>query len=524
MNLHRTVALTAALAVVVGLPLAADWPVAEKLDLDAVYRIKEEGLQHSKVMDIESYLTDVYGPRLTGSPNIKEAADWAQKTMRDWGLTNVHLEPWPFGRGWQNQRFSASAVTPRAYPLIAYPKAWTPGTNGPVTGEAVIAVINDDKDLDALRGKLRGKFALAMPMREVAAHFEAQGHRYTDTELADLSKQPAAGGRGGRGNFNQAQEFNRKRTQFWVDEGVAAVLDFSRGDGGTVFVQSPQGVSRDPKGPAQPAQVTLTVEHYGRIWRTLEKKIPVTLTMDIDNRFYDQDLNAFNVVADLPGTDKADELVMIGAHFDSWHSGTGATDNAAGSAVMMEAMRILKASGVRLRRSVRIGLWGGEEEGLLGSKEYIKAHYGDPETMQLKPDHAKLAGYFNVDNGTGLIRGVYLQGNEAVAPIFQAWMEPFRNMGMSTLTIRTTGGTDHLSYDAVGLPGFQFIQDEVEYDSRTHHSNMDTYERVQANDMMRNAVIVASFVYDTANRDEKLPRKPLPKPQQAGRGRGTAQP
>jgi len=230
--------------------------------------------------------------------------------------------------------------------------------------------------------------------------------------------------------------------------------------------------------------VTLAVEHYGRIWRTLEKKIPVTLTLDIQNTFYDQDLNAFNIVGDLPGGDKADEIVMIGAHFDSWHAGTGATDNAAGSAVMLEAMRILKASGATLRRTVRIGLWGGEEEGLLGSKEYVKAHFGDPETMQLKPDHAKLAGYFNLDNGTGAIRGVYLQGNEAVAPIFQGWMAPFKNLGMDALTIRNTGGTDHLSYDAVGLPGFQFIQDEIEYFSLTHHSNMDVYERVQAQDMM----------------------------------------
>ena len=285
-------------------------------------------------------------------------------------------------------------------------------------------------------------------------------------------------------------------------------------------MQSPPGVSREPNGPAQPAQVTLNVEHYGRIYRTLDKKIPVTLQMDIDNKFFDQDLDAFNIVADVPGTDKADEVVMVGAHFDSWHSGTGATDNAAGSAIMMEALRILKASGVRLRRTVRIGLWGGEEQGLLGSKEYVKAHYADPANMQLKPEHAKFAGYFNVDNGTGQIRGVYLQGNEAVAPIFQAWMEPFRNMGMNTLTIRNTGGTDHLSYDAVGLPGFQFIQDEVEYNTRTHHSNMDMYERVQAQDMMRNAVIVASFVYNTANRDEKLPRKPLPKPT-APAGRGT---
>jgi carboxypeptidase Q len=518
MQFRRTLSLSAVIALLVALPLSAQWPMTEKLDLDAIYRIKDEGLQRSKVMEIESYLTDVYGPRLTGSPNIKEAADWAQKTMKDWGLANVHLEAWPFGRGWQNQVFLAMAMTPRGYPLIGYPKAWTPGTNGQVTGDAVVALINEEKDFAEFKGKLRGKFVLAMPMRDVAPHFDVQGKRYTDAELADLAKQPPAGGRG-RGNFGGGQDFNRRKTQFWIDEGVAAVLDFSRGDGGTVFVQGPQGVSRDPKGPAQPAQVTLTVEHYGRIWRTLDKKIPVTLSMNITNTFYDTDQNAFNVVAELPGTDKADEVVMLGAHFDSWHTGTGATDNAAGSAVMMEAMRLLKVSGVKLRRTVRIGLWGGEEEGLLGSKEYVKAHFADPAVMTLKPEHAKLAGYFNVDNGTGLIRGVYLQGNEAVAPIFQQWMEPFKNLGMTTLTIRNTGGTDHLSYDAVGLPGFQFIQDEVEYDSRTHHSNMDTYERVQANDMMRNAVIVASFVMDAANRDEKLPRKPLPKPTPpAGRG------
>jgi len=518
MHHRRTPALVAALAVLVTLPLAAQWPATEKLDLDALYRLKDEGLQRSKVMEIESYLTDVYGPRLTGSPNIKEAADWAQQTMKEWGLANVHTETWPFGRGWQNRRFAAGAVTPRAYPLIAYPKAWTPGTNGPVTAEAVIAVIASDKDFDTFRGKLRGKFVLGTAMRDVPAHFEAPGHRYTDAELVELSKQPESGGRG-RGNFQVDQAFNRKRTQFWIDEGVAAVLDVSRGDGVTLFVQS--GGSRDPKDPPAPPQVVVAVEHYGRIWRTLQKKIAVTLTMDVDNQFFDADLNAFNVVGEIPGSDKADELVMIGAHFDSWHTGTGATDNAAGSAVMLEAMRLLKTTSVRLRRTVRIGLWGGEEEGLLGSKEYVKAHFADPATMQLKPEHAKLAGYFNVDNGTGLIRGVYLQGNEAVAPIFQQWMEPFRNLGMTTLTIRNTGGTDHLSYDAVGLPGFQFIQDEVEYNARTHHSNMDVYERIQPNDMMRNAVIVATFVYDAANRDEKLPRKPLPKPQPPA-ARGTA--
>ena len=520
MCFRRFFASTALVSALVA-PLAAQWPATENLDLDAIYRIKDEGLQRSKVMEIESYLTDVYGPRLTNSPNIKEAGEWAQKTMKEWGLANVHVETWPFGRGWQNQVFLAHAMTPRAYPLIGYPKAWTPGTNGKVTGEAVLAVIVTEKDFETFRGTLRGKFVLGTPMRDVSPHMEAPGHRYTDAELLELSKQPDAGGRGGRGRGNQADAaFTRKKTQFWIDEGVAAVLDISRGDGGTLFVQG--GGSRDAKDPPSPPQIVIAVEQYGRIVRTLEKKIPVTLAMDIDNRFYDADLNGFNLVGELPGTDKADEVVMIGAHFDSWHTGTGATDNAAGSAIMMEAMRLLKVSGAKLRRTVRIGLWGGEEQGLLGSKEYIKAHYGDPATMQLKPAHAKFAGYFNVDNGTGLIRGVYLQGNEAVAPIFQQWMEPFKNMGMTTLTIRNTGGTDHLSYDAVGLPGFQFIQDEVEYNSRTHHSNMDLYERVQATDLMRNAVIVASFVYHAANRDEKLPRKPLPKPQ-APAGRGTSQ-
>jgi hypothetical protein len=519
MHCRRTLSATALIATLVSLPLAADWPVTEKLDLDAIYRIKEEGLQRSKVMELESYLTDIYGPRLTGSPNIKEAADWAEKTMRDWGVSNVKRETFPFGRGWQNQRFVAHALTPRAYPLIAYPKAWTPGTKGAVTGEAVMAVVSTEKDFDTFRGKLRGKFVLATPLRDVLPQFEPPATRYTEAQLADLAKQPAAGRGRGRGNAPDAA-FVRKRTQFWIDEGVAAVIDASRGDGGTLFVQS--GGSRDAKDPPSPPQVVLAVEHYGRIARTLDKQISVTLQFDIDNRFYDDDLDAFNIVGELPGSDKADEVVMLGAHFDSWHTGTGATDNAAGSAVMMEAMRILKASGVRLRRTVRIGLWGGEEQGLLGSKAYVKAHYADPATMQLKPEHGKFAGYFNVDNGTGTIRGVYLQGNEAVAPIFQAWMEPFKNLGMTTLAIRNTGGTDHLSYDAVGLPGFQFIQDDVEYDTRTHHSNMDVYERVQANDMMRNAVIVAAFVYNTANRDEKLPRKPLPKPA-APAGRSTSQ-
>jgi hypothetical protein len=507
---HAVLATTILASIALPMGLGAQWSGTEKVDLDAVYRIKDEGFQHSKVMEITSYLTDVYGPRLTGSPNYKEAADWAQKTMKDWGLSNVHLESFPFGRGWQNQRFVAHAVTPRTYPLIGYPKAWTPGTKGAVTGEAVMVSIQNDNDIAAQKGKLRGKFVLTMPMRPVPARFDAPGRRYTDAELDGMSRQPGAG-RGTAPPAAPAQRaFADRLRQFWLDEGVLALLEPGRGDGGTVFVQS--GGSRIASDPPVAPQVVLAVEHYGRIARTLEKKIPVTLQMEIDNTFYDNDPNGYNVIAEIPGTDKADELVMIGAHFDSWHGATGATDNAAGSAVMMEAMRILKTTGIRLRRTVRVGLWGGEEQGYFGSQQYVRDHLGDPATMQLKPDHAKFSAYFNVDNGTGTIRGVYQQSNEAVAPIFRAWMEPFRNLGMTTLAIRNTTGTDHTRFDNIGLPGFQFIQDPIEYDSRTHHSSQDYYERVQAQDMMNNAVIVAAFVANAANRDERLPRKPLPKP------------
>ena len=317
--------------------------------------------------------------------------------MKEWGLANVHLETFPFGRGWDNQRFVAMAVTPRAYPLIGFPKAWSAGTNGPVTGEAVLALIQNERDFDTWRGKLRGKFVLTAAMRPVAARFEPLGRRFTDADLENLSKQPAAGrGRGAppAGGAANPQDFQRKRTQFFVDEGVAALIDAElerrrRHD----LRAGRSGAYRDRNAPPQAPQVVLAVEHYGRIVRTLEKKIPVTLQMDIANRFYDDDLNAFNVVAEIPGTDKADEVVMLGAHFDSWHTGTGATDNAAGSAVMMEAMRILKTTGLKPRRTVRIALWGGEEQGLFGSAAYVASHFADRATMQLKPEHAKLSAY-----------------------------------------------------------------------------------------------------------------------------------
>ena len=504
------------------LPLAAQSP--SQADLSAIHQIKEAGFGDSKVMEIMSYLTDVYGPRLTNSPNIKEAADWTTTKLKEWQLANVHREQWgPFGRGWSNERFSAQVISPRPFPLIAYPKAWTPGTNGPVTADAVLAPMLKEDDIAKYRGQLKGKFVLTAAIPENPERFEPQAHRYTDAELTELATQPvppAQNPEDRAAQFRAQRELNLKIQKFLVEEGVAAWIEPSRSDDGTVFVQ--QGGGRDKeKDPPAPPRVAIASENYGRIYRMLDKKVPVTMQLDIQNKFYDDDLMSFNIIGEIPGTDKAkaDEVVMLGGHFDSWHGGTGATDNGAGSAVMLEAIRILKTTGLKMRRTIRLGLWTGEEQGLLGSRAYVKQHFADPEvgqpgTDKIKtlPEHAKLDAYYNIDNGTGKIRGVYLQGNEMVAPLFSSWMEPFHDLGMTTLSIRDTGGTDHLSYNAVGLPGFQFIQDPMDYDTRTHHSNMDVYERIQEPDMKQMAVIVASFVYMTANRDEMLPRKPLPKP------------
>ena len=496
---------------------------------NAIYKIKEEGFQRSQVMEIMSWLTDVYGPRLTNSPGFRKAGDWAVKEMTSWGLANVKLEPFgPFGRGWANDKFYMMATTPGgSLPVIGYPQAWTSGTNGVVSGDAVFATIDTPEDIATVEGQAEGQ------VRSVDA--DARGAGALRAAGAALHRRPAARPRardrpgwarrpGGRGGLRPAAAAaaRLRADAHAVPQGRGRPRDhraWPQGSGGTVFVGG--GGSREVSAPDDRCPpVTIAIEHYGRIVRTLQKDLPVRIEMDVKNTFYD-DPTSFNVVGEIPGTDKADEVVMLGAHFDSWQAGTGATDNAAGSAVMMEAMRILKQTGLPLRRTVRIGLWGGEEQGLLGSRAYVTETFADRATMALKPAHAKFSGYFNVDNGTGAIRGVYLQGNEAVAPIFEAWMKPFNNLGMNTLTIRDTGGTDHQSFDAVGLPGFQFIQDPVEYSTRTHHSNMDVYERIQEEDMRKNAVIVASFVYHAANRDQLLPRKPLPKPQPAAGGRGT---
>jgi len=508
----------------------------EKVDLTVIHRIKTEAFENSKVMDHMFYLTDVNGPRLTGSPNYKAAADWIVKRMTEYGMTAKEEKWGPFGRGWANKHYEAHMIEPQYAPLIGVPLAWTSSTNGTITGDPILVTIRTEADFEKYKGKLTGKIVMQQAAKEIAMQLASPGRRYTDAELAAETVPPPPGQspfglRGGnagnqpppstpeeaRARREEQRKFQEKVSQFLKDEGALLLLSYGfNGDGGTVFAAS--GGSYDPKRPVALASVALTPEHYNRIARLMAHNIPVKLAFNIQNQFYDDSQDSVNVIAEIPGGKKEDEIVMLGAHLDSWHGGTGATDNAAGSAVMMEAIRILKALNLPMDRTVRMGLWGGEEEGLLGSRAYVKEHFGDRETMKLAGEHAKLAGYFNYDNGTGKIRGIYLQGNDMVRPVFEKWLAPFNDLGASTITIRNTSGTDHQSFDAVGLPGFQFIQDPMEYNSRTHHSNMDVYDRIQPGDLMQASAIIASFVYNTAMRDELLPRKPLPKPQPARRG------
>ncbi len=523
----------------------------EKVDLTIISKIKEEGSKNSKVMEYLSYMTDVYGPRLTASPQLKAAEEWAKSKLTEIGLKNARLEAWgPFGRGWTLESFSASMLKPSYAPLIAYPKAWSPSTKGAVRGEVIYLNAQTDADLEKYKGKLKGAIVMLTPAREVKAHFDAESKRYNDEQLLKLANaQPSAGGRGNmemppemRERFQKMmaeQQMAAKRMKFVFDEGAAVTIEPGRGDGGTVFVQGatvptasgqPRKSAYAPDAPAIVPQVVVAVEHYNRMVRAITKGVPVQMEVNLVASFQDKDMMDYNVIAEIPGSDLKDEIVMLGAHYDSWHGGTGATDNASGSAVMMEAVRILQALGVKPRRTIRIALWSGEEQGLLGSRAYVAQHFakrtdaganqqfgpptgGQPPstpTFELKPAHEKFSGYFNLDNGTGKIRGIYLQGNEALRDIFRAWLAPFQDMGATTVTISNTGGTDHQAFDGVGLPGFQFIQDEIEYSSRTHHSNMDVYDRIQEEDMKQAATIIAAFVYNTAMRDQKLPRKAFP--------------
>ena len=515
------------LSVAGAVPFAqAPGPRPDTVDLAAIQLIKDEGLQRSQVMDTAWNLTEVFGPRLTNSPAVRAAAEWAARRLTGWGLANVRQETWgPFGRGWANEMFTATVVAPQPFPLIAAPRAWTPGTNGPVTADIVAPNIRTDQDMAAWSGKLGGKIVLLGAPVDVRPLFTPLGRRFTGQELADLETQQinAGRGRGGRAGGPANADFNQRYMQYLAKEGVVATIEpaSGRNDHGAILVTGSPATYRDTSPPVVTPQIVIASEHYNRIARLLAGKVPVQLELNVRNRFFDQPLDAFNLLGEIPGTDRPDEVVMLGAHFDSWHAGTGATDNAAGSAVMMEAMRILKTTGLRMRRTIRLALWTGEEQGLLGSRAYVKQQFADRDTMALRPGHAKLAAYYNMDNGTGAVRGVYLQGNEAVRPVFASWTEPFNNLGMTTLSVRSTMGSDQVAFDEVGLPGFQFIQDPVEYGTHSHHTNMDVFDRLQAEDLMKNAVIVAAFAYHTANREALLPRKPLPRPRQASTAAAT---
>jgi hypothetical protein len=518
----------ALLLVVLAVTVHADNAVDETV----VARIKTEAFQHSRVLDTLSELTDVYGPRLRGSPSYAAAADWARQRLSDWGLARVAFEPGGFpGPGWQVKRFSVEMTEPAYLHAIAQPLAWSPSTNGPVSGTPVVVEVSSPADFDKYRGRLNGAIVMnGAPSTKPATGFVAAATRYTDDELARGSSaiDPAQrvltddDGLDYAGAERARREGIEKRAviaRFFRDEHVAAVLVPSPLSSGVVTATDAGGFDvsgaawKIPNPDLAPPSFVLAREHYGRIARLVARKRPVTVALQLDAEII-RNVTSVNIIAELPGSDPrlADEVVMLGAHFDSWHAGTGATDNAAGSAVMMEAMRVLKAIGASPRRTIRLALWDAEEGGHLGSSTYVKDHFADPRTMVLKPEHAKLAGYFNLDNGTGKIRGVFLQGNEAVRPIFAAWLKPFATLGATALAIQRVGGTDHLDFDHVGLPAFQFVQDPIDYETRTHHTNMDVLESIQEADLQQAAAIVATFAYQTAMRDEKLPRAALPKP------------
>jgi hypothetical protein len=507
-----------------GLTLTVSTFAQDKPDEEVTKIIRKYGLDQSKVMETASWLTDVYGPRLTGSPMLDKATAWAQDQLKAWGMQNVHTEKWgPFGRGWEFSAFSLAAISPNPFPIIAYPKAWSPSVSG--TADVVIFDPATMDDLGKYKGKLAGKVVFIEPVREVKDPFTPDAIRHDAKSLLDLANaaSPAPRVDGPPGGFRQNNQLGDAKWAMLTDEKPLLIVDrSSKGDLGTVFVSGARaktGRAQEPNAEVLP-QATMSVEHYNRIIRMIQKGVNVKVNVNLVASYANPDGMEANIIAEIPGADLKDEVVMFGAHFDSWHTGTGATDNGAGSAVMMEAARILletiKETGKQPRRTLRIALWTGEEQGLFGSRGYVADHYavmdGEGFTARMKsvkPEQEKVAGYFNLDNGTGKIRGVYLQGNDAAAPIFRAWLQPFKDLDASTLSMSNTGGTDHLAFDGVGIPGFQFIQEPMAYGTRTHHSNMDNYDHLNGEDLKQAATIIASFVWNTSQRDQKLPRKPL---------------
>jgi carboxypeptidase Q len=528
-------------------------PTTENIDLTMYSRIRDEGFKHSHVMEFGGALSDGIGPRLTGSPNMAKANEWTRDTLTKIGLENAHLEDWgEFGMGWQQINTWARMVLPDPEPLWMQAAPWSPATNGPVAGEAVYMDIQNEKDLDKFKGKLAGKIVLLGAMRPTPDITAPLFHRYTTEELAEMETYPTGEGRRGVPNIQQLIADRARLTalrtaavKMMTDEHVAAIITPSRdgGDGGgtgIIFDDNGANIARNAQVKANAVTIpnaVMMIEHYNRIGRLLQNHVPVTLEVNIETKFTGDHEHGFDTVAEIPGTDPKlkDQVVMVGGHLDSWISGTGATDNGAGSIMAMEAVRILKALNIKPKRTIRIALWSGEEEGLCGSRGYVHNHFGGPEGAPLPTCGAAAGGfgqpavaqppikttkewetldaYYNLDNGTGKVRGVYTQENFVVAPIFRQWIAPLADLGVTTISYRNTGGTDHLSFDAVGLPGFQYIQDPMDYETRTHHSDMDTYDRLHALDLEQGAVLEAIFLYNTSEREAMMPRKPFPHPE-----------
>jgi carboxypeptidase Q len=507
-------------------------------DLATIARIKQEALTRSQVMDHVTWMSDVYGPRVTGTPNYQRAADWATKRMQEWGLSNVRQERFQFGQGWRVERFSAHIIAPEPQPIIGYPRTYSPSTNGSIAGDAVRVDIRSEADFAKYKGQLKGKIVLPQAARRVRMLEDRVILRMNEQDIAEALTTPippapaaAGGGSGGRGGSGGPSLADRI-AQFYVTEGVAGLLergsdsDLSGGgsdlswmtqrvDGGTIFPGG--GGSRNPMDPQQVPSATIAVEHYNRMIRVLEKGQQVRVELNIQTTFFPENAaapNGINIVGEIPGGERADEVVIMGAHFDTTPGATGATDNATGSAAMMEAVRIIKSLGLRPLRTIRVALWAGEEQGLLGSRAYVAEHFGTAAAPT--PDHAKVAGYYNLDNGTGRIRGIWGQGNLGAMSLFKLWIEPLRDLGVEYVGPRAVGSTDHASFDSAGIPGFQFMQERLEYNSRTHHSNMDFVDRIQREDLVQQAAVAAVFAWYTANWPEKLPRMVAPR-------QGTAQ-
>jgi hypothetical protein len=513
--LTRLRPLATALLLVLTAALSFDVPV----DWVMVAKIREEGLQHSRVMDTESYMTDVLGARLTMSRDMQRAQTWVQAEMGRIGLVNVAAEPFmDYGVTWDNEYVTLQLLEPDYMPMVGYPIAHTPGTDGRKVAQAVIVDLLVREDLERYRGTLRGKAVLVTPPAAIdLAPLTSGVARYTEADLRALERtvitpaRPAPPRTVRRADLLSAEE----KLAFYKTEGVTAVLQCESGWLGAVRGYSRPGSRNDGWSRAgmlaSPVVVAVTPEHYNRMYRILGRGIPVSIEIEVRNRLGDRVEQAVNIVGEIPGSDLADEVVMLGAHFDTWHASPNASDNTSGVAVALEAMRILKTVGARPRRTIRLALWSGEEQGLFGSRAYVREHFGNPldSTVGAKPGYEKLSVYFNQDYGAGQYRGIYLQGNESARAMLTAWLEPFRDLGMTAVSNQSVGSTDHVAFDEVGLPGFQFLQDRTP--GTGGHTNLDFYDTIQAEDLMKNAVIMASYVWHAAIADTRIPRKTPPR-------------